>query len=128
LFLCFCSYISPTLISHIIVKGPIEVGDDVWLGQDAVVLSGVRIGHGAIVGTKAVVTKDVPPYAIVAGNPARVVKMRFDNQTVARLLELAWWDWSHERIQRALIHGALINGDVAAFLEWADNENSLSQL
>jgi hypothetical protein len=73
-----------------------------------------------VVGTRAVVTKDVPPFSVVAGNPGRVVKRRFDNATIARLLEVAWWDWPHERIGGALEQGALLGGDVASFLEWAE--------
>lgn len=94
--------------------GPIEVGHDVWLGTECLVLPGVTIGHGAVVGARAVVAKDVPPYAVVAGNPARVVRMRFDAATVARLLEIAWWDWPAERVARAV--PALVAGDVAALI------------
>ncbi|MEN8833280.1 MAG: CatB-related O-acetyltransferase [Pacificibacter sp.] len=68
------------------------VGHDVWIGHDAKIMPGVTLGHGAIIGTGAVVIKDVPPYAVAAGNPARVVKMRFSPEVVALLLELAWWD------------------------------------
>ena len=97
------------------------MGSDVWIGLGATILSGVHIGHGAIVGTKALVTKNVPPYAVVAGNPARVVRMRFDNSTIARLLKVAWWDWSHERIEEALHRGVLQSEDKAAFLDWAES-------
>jgi len=93
-------------------RGDTVVGNDVWLGFEARVMPGVRIGHGAIVAASAVVSRDVPDYAIVAGNPARVVRMRFDPETVARLLALAWWDWSPEAILAAL--PALEAGDVAA--------------
>ena len=68
------------------------IGHDVWLGSGAMILSGVTIGHGAAVAARAVVTKDVPPYAIVGGNPARVIRARFDAATVAALLDVAWWD------------------------------------
>ncbi|MCB1113643.1 MAG: CatB-related O-acetyltransferase [Chlamydiia bacterium] len=84
------------------VKGDIVVGNDVWIGYDAFIRGGVTIGDGAIVAAKSVVTKDVPPYAIVAGNPARVVKMRFDEETVKRLLDIAWWNWDIEKINRNL--------------------------
>lgn len=93
-------------------RGDTVVGHDVWLGFEARVLPGVTIGSGAIVGACSVVTRDVPPYAVVAGNPARVVRMRFDAPTVARLLELAWWDWPIARIERAL--PAIEAGDLAA--------------
>lgn len=72
--------------------GRISIGNGVWIGAGAIVLKGVTIGDGAVVGAGAVVTKDVPPYAIVAGNPARVLRMRFDEATVARLLATRWWD------------------------------------
>lgn len=84
------------------VKGDILVGHDVWFGYDSLVKNGVTIGHGAIIATRAMVVKDVPPYSIVAGNPAKVVKMRFDDATIERLLRLAWWDWSIEKINRNL--------------------------
>jgi virginiamycin A acetyltransferase len=84
------------------VKGDIIVGNDVWFGYDSLIMNGVTIGHGAIIAARAVVVKDVPPYAIVAGNPAKVVKMRFDDATIARLLDLAWWNWAIERINRNL--------------------------
>jgi virginiamycin A acetyltransferase len=92
--------------------GPITVGNDVWIGTEALILPGVTIGHGAVIGARAVVAADVPPYAVMAGNPARVVRMRFAAETVARLLAIAWWDWPAERVARAI--PALVRGDVAA--------------
>jgi virginiamycin A acetyltransferase len=83
-------------------RGDIVVGNDVWIGMEATIMPGVTIGDGAVVATKSVVSRDVPPYAIVAGNPARVVKMRFDEGTVARLLDIAWWDWPVDKITRNL--------------------------
>lgn len=80
-------------------KGDIVVGNDVWIGYEAVVLSGVTIGDGAIIGTRAVVTKDIPPYTIVGGVPAKSIRKRFDDMTVTKLLELKWWDWPEERIK-----------------------------
>lgn len=79
-------------------KGDIIVGNDVWIGYEAVILAGVTIGDGAIIGTRAVVTKDVPPYTIVGGVPAKPIRKRFDDETIARLLKLKWWDWSKEKI------------------------------
>jgi len=73
-------------------RGDVNIGHDVWLGSGALILSGVTIGHGAVVAAAAVVTRDVPPYAIVGGNPARVIRRRFDDATIASLLEAAWWD------------------------------------
>lgn len=84
------------------VKGDIIVGHDVWFGYDSLVMNGVTIGNGAIVAARAVVVKDVPPYSIVAGNPAKVVKMRFDDKTIERLQKIAWWDWSTEKINKHL--------------------------
>lgn len=93
-------------------KGDTRIGNDVWIGREAVILPGVSVGDGAIVGARAVVGRDVPPYAVVVGNPGRVVKRRFDDATVERLLAIRWWDWPAETIQR---HADLIRGaDVAA--------------
>ncbi len=79
-------------------KGPTVVGNDVWFGYDCLIMPGVHIGDGAAIGTRAVVTKDVPPYTVVAGNPARIIKKRFDDKTIAALLELKWWDLPEEEI------------------------------
>lgn len=89
-------------VSDLPVKGNIIVGNDVWFGYDSLVMNGVTIGHGAIIAAGAVVVKDVPSYSIVAGNPARVVKMRFDDQTIERLLQIAWWDWDIQKINKHL--------------------------
>lgn len=83
-------------------KGDIVIGNDVWIGYEAVVMAGVTIGDGAIIGTRAVVTKDVPPYTIVGGVPAKPIRKRFDEETVKRLLALKWWDQPIERIRRHL--------------------------
>lgn len=81
-------------------KGDIVIGNDVWIGYEAVVMAGVTIGDGAIIGARAVVTKDVPPYTIVGGVPARKIRRRFSDDVIAQLLELKWWDWPAEQIQR----------------------------
>lgn len=83
-------------------KGDIVIGNDVWIGYEAVILAGVTIGDGAIVGARAVVTKDVPPYTIVGGVPARPIRKRFSEEMIVRLLEIKWWDWPRERIARNL--------------------------
>ncbi len=83
-------------------RGDTVVGNDVWIGTEATILPGVTIGDGAVVGAKAVVGSDVPPYAIVVGNPARVVKTRFDAATVKKLLAIRWWDWDAAKITRNL--------------------------
>ena len=74
------------------------IGNDVWIGDRATILSGVRIGDGAVIGAGSVVTKDVEPYSIVAGNPARPKRTRFDEETIKKLLEIKWWDWPVEKI------------------------------
>ena len=82
--------------------GNITIGNDVWVGYEAVIFSGVTIGDGAIIGTRAVVTKDVPPYTIVGGVPARPIRRRFSEDVIARLEELRWWDWDEKKIGRNL--------------------------
>ena len=91
-------------------KGDIVIGNDVWIGYDAVIMSGVKIGDGAIIGTRAVVTKDVPPYTIVGGVPAKPIRKRFDDETIEKLLALRWWDWSYEKIKRNI--PAIRSGDI----------------
>jgi phosphonate metabolism protein (transferase hexapeptide repeat family) len=80
----------------------VTIGHDVWIGHGAIVLPGRAIGTGAVIAAGAIVTKGVPPYAIVAGNPARFIRARFPEAIAARLQRLAWWDWSHERLRAAL--------------------------
>ncbi len=95
-------------------KGDIVIGNDVWIGYEAVILSGVTIGDGAIVGARAVVTKDVPPYTIVGGVPARSIRRRFDEETIKKLEALRWWAWDVERIKRSI--PAIQSGDIEALL------------
>lgn len=83
-------------------KGDIVIGNDVWIGYEAVIMAGVTIGDGAIIGTRAVVTKDVPPYAIVGGVPAKIIRMRFDEATINKLLQIKWWNWPPEKIKQNL--------------------------
>jgi virginiamycin A acetyltransferase len=80
------------------LKGDTIIGNDVWIGYDACIMPGLSIGDGAIIGTRALVTKDVEPYTIIGGNPGKVIRKRFDDQTIAKLLEIKWWDWPIERI------------------------------
>lgn len=91
-------------------KGDIVIGNDVWIGYEAVILSGIHIGDGAIIGSRAVVTRDVPPYTIVGGVPAHEIKQRFPQPVIDRLLDLQWWDWPAEQIRRAL--PALTHGEI----------------
>ena len=91
-------------------KGDIVIGNDVWIGYESVIMQGVHIGDGAVIGTRAVVTKDVPPYTIVAGVPAQPVKKRFDEKTINKLISIKWWDWSPEKIKEKL--PMIMNGDI----------------
>lgn len=93
-------------------KGDIVIGNDVWIGYEAVILSGVHIGDGAIIGTRAVVTKDVEPYTIVGGVPAKTIRRRFDGETVEKLLKLRWWDLPPDVLGKVL--PAVRSGDVDA--------------
>ena len=83
-------------------KGDIVIGNDVWIGYEAVIRAGVTIGDGAIIGARAVVTKDVPPYMVAGGIPAKPIKKRYPEETIAALSELKWWDWPEERIAQNL--------------------------
>ena len=83
-------------------KGDIIIGNDVWIGYEAVIMAGVHIGDGAVIAARAVVTKDVPPYTIVGGTPARKIRMRFEEETIAKLQQIQWWNWPVEKIRRSL--------------------------
>ncbi|MCU8011877.1 Vat family streptogramin A O-acetyltransferase [Shewanella sp. SM74] len=83
-------------------KGDTCIGNDVWIGYNATIMPGVKIGHGAIVASQSVVTKDVPPYAVVGGNPATVIKLRFEQTVIDELVAIAWWDWPIEKITQHL--------------------------
>lgn len=92
--------------------GDTVVGHDVWIGYGATIMPGVHIGNGAVIATRSVVTKDVEPFAIVGGNPARPIRSRFDEPTRDALMEIAWWDWDAEKITRNV--GAICSGDLEA--------------
>jgi acetyltransferase-like isoleucine patch superfamily enzyme len=96
-------------------KGDVTIGHDVWLGSGCVILSGVTIGHGAVIAARAVVTKDVPAYAVVGGNPARIIRYRFDEATIARLLASRWWDLPRDQIQNLIPF--LQSADMIGFLD-----------
>ncbi|WP_320173305.1 CatB-related O-acetyltransferase [Maridesulfovibrio sp.] len=91
-------------------KGDTEVGNDVWIGNEAMIMPGISIGHGAIIAARAVVTKDVNPYEIVGGNPAKALRKRFSEDEIRMLLKLAWWDWTDEKIKRNVT--LLTDGDI----------------
>lgn len=98
-------------------RGDIVVGNDVWIGYEAALLSGVTVGDGAIIGARSVVTKDVPPYTIVGGVPARPIRRRFSDEAIAALLNLKWWDWPLEKLSANL--RAIQNGDLESLLKQA---------
>ena len=104
------------------VGAGVEIGHNVWIGAGATILPGARIGDGAIVGAEAVVAREVPPYCVVVGNPARVTRQRFDDVTVARMLELRWWDWPDDKVDRFV--PLLLSEDLAAFLDAAERERA----
>ena len=91
-------------------KGDIVIGNDVWIGYEAIILSGVTIGDGAIIASRAVVTEDVLPYTIVGGVPAKAIRKRFSEQTISHLLKIKWWDWTKERITQNI--DAIQSGDI----------------
>lgn len=96
-------------------KGDIVIGNDVWIGYDAIITAGVHIGDGAIIGTRAVVTKDVLPYTIVGGVPAKEIRKRFDEETISKLLKLKWWDWPIDKIRESIPD--IVNGDIEKLTE-----------
>jgi acetyltransferase-like isoleucine patch superfamily enzyme len=102
---------------HPTSKGPTIVGNDVYIGYHAIVLSGVKVGNGVIIGAGAVVTQNIPDYAIVGGNPARVIKMRMTDAQIADMLRIKWWDWPIEEIKKAIPY--LCSDNIQKFIEYA---------
>lgn len=92
--------------------GDTVIGSDVWIGSEAIVMPGIAIGHGAVIGTRALVTRDVEPYAIVGGNPAKPIRKRFSDEHIAQLLEMAWWDWDDTTLADAM--PIMTTGDIDA--------------
>lgn len=86
-------------MGHPTCKGDIIIGNDVWIGAKSTIMSGVNIGNGAVIGSNSTITKDVPPYAIVVGNPGKIVKYRFSEKQIESLLKISWWDWTEDRIK-----------------------------
>lgn len=93
-------------------KGDTIIGNDVWIGYEVTIMPGIKIGDGAIIAAKSVVTKDVPPYTIVGGNPAHIIRQRFSDETINTLLAIAWWNWDIEKITNNL--EAIVSADLAA--------------
>jgi acetyltransferase-like isoleucine patch superfamily enzyme len=106
-----------TIVGHPATKGDVIIGHDVWIGAGATILSGVHIGNGAVIGARSVVTRDVPSYGIVAGNPAKLIRLRFKEDEIACLKELAWWNWSDPKLDAAM--PLLLAGDVSALRAFA---------
>lgn len=102
------------IVGHPSTRGDVTIGNDVWIASRAMIHSGVTIGDGAVIGAASVVRRDVPPYAIVIGNPAEVVRMRFSEAEVAALLRLKWWDWNENRVRASLPD--LLSSDIRGFL------------
>jgi virginiamycin A acetyltransferase len=100
-------------------KGDTVIGNDVWIGYEAVMMPGVQVGDGAIVAAKSVVVKDVLPYTIVGGNPAKSIRQRFDDETIQALLKVAWWNWDIEKITRNLEQ--IVAADIEALISCADD-------
>jgi len=98
-------------------KGDTVIGNDVWIGYEALIMPGVQIGNGAVISARSVVTKDVPAYSIVGGNPAKVIRQRFTDEEIETLEAIAWWDWPVEKITRHLAQ--IMAGDVDALLDCA---------
>jgi acetyltransferase-like isoleucine patch superfamily enzyme len=99
-------------------KGDVVIGSDVWIGQNVTILSGVTIGHGAVIGACSVVAKNVEPYTIVAGNPIREIRKRFTEEQTKKLLELKWWEWDDEQIDRMI--PLLMSSDIQVFIHEAE--------
>lgn len=99
-------------------KGDVIIGNDVWIGTEAVIMSGVRIGDGAVISARALVARDVPPYSIVVGNPARIIKKRFDDEIINRLLFVKWWEWDNKVIDEHM--HLLLTDDIEEFLAKAE--------
>jgi len=87
------------IAGHPSSKGDVIIGNDVWIGEGAVIFSGVKIGDGAVIGGRSVVTKNVKPYTVIAGNPAKVIRKRFDDDTIEKLLTIQWWNWPVKKIK-----------------------------
>ena len=104
-------------------KGDVVIGSDVWLCANSTVLSGVTIGHGAVIASSAVISRNVEPYTVMAGNPAKQIRFRFDEPTRLALLESAWWDWPEQEIRQVI--DKICSDDIGAFIEYAKARNNV---
>jgi acetyltransferase-like isoleucine patch superfamily enzyme len=99
---------------HPATKGDVIIGNDVWIGYNAMILSGITIGDGAVIGANSVVSKNIPPYSIAIGNPVKIIKKRFDEETIEHLLKIKWWDWPKDKINSNL--HSLLSTDTCSFI------------
>lgn len=114
------------LKSNVVCKGDIILGSDVWIGERCTIMSGISVGHGAIIGTNSIVTKDVPPYAVMGGVPAKIIRYRYDQETINKLLLIRWWDWSDEKIRDNLY--LLQSDDIRKFIDKHYSEKNLRNI
>ncbi len=113
---------SATKEGHASSKGNVIIGNDVWIGENATIMSGVKIGDGAIIGNSSLVTKDVEPYSIVGGNPAKLIRYRFEKEQIDKLLKIKWWDWSDEKINKYM--DLMLGPDINEFIRKAEEDDS----
>lgn len=109
------------IIGHPKSKGDVIIGSDVWIGRDVTILSGLRIGDGAVIGARAVITKDVAPYAIVGGNPAKLIRKRFTDSQIKQLLEIKWWNWPEVKVMENI--SIISCNDIDGFIKKHGNKN-----
>lgn len=115
--------VEPHQFAHPKTKGGVIIGNDVWIGDSVTILSGVTVGDGAVIGACSLIAKDVEPYAIVVGNPAKVIKKRFSDDVIEKLLTIKWWDWNEEEIKKVI--PLLMNNNVNNFIEFCEREGKL---
>ena len=114
----FFKYKANEISGHPATNGDVIIGNDVWIGQSVTIMSGVTIGDGAVLGANSLITRDVPPYAIYGGNPAKLIKYRFAPDICERLLRIAWWNWEDKQVAEAIPD--LLNSDINSFLDKYD--------
>lgn len=115
-------WMSMNNVSEHISKGKTVIGNDVWIGKSAFIMNGIKIGDGSVIGAGAVVTKDVPPYAVVGGNPAKIIKFRFEDNIINKLLKIKWWNWSDEKIDDFL--PLIMSENIDLFIQKAEESNN----